>query len=229
MPADGWPISRRARAVRRPDRTGQPAAVRAARSGQVWRRLLAGAALLALGTIGLLFGLGFLVEGVQQPLQPSDAIIVISGDEDLARLRAGLLLWRERWAPRLILSGAAREGPISNAEAMRKVALEAGLPPTAILIEEAGADTYGNAVETRRLMESQRLRSGILVTSPYHLQRASLTFNSVFRDSGIRLIAAAAPDSDWRKQSWWQRDDLRRLTFREVEKLAYIGLTGHYN
>lgn len=179
--------------------------------------------------MGLIIGAGFLVEGIQPPLERSDAIIVISGEDNMARLRAGVQLWEEQWAPILIFSGAAREGPISNAEALRRLAIAEGVPPSAILVEEAGTDTYGNAVYTRRLMEAHGLRSGILVTSPYHLQRASLTFQGVFKGSNIRIIAAAAPDSDWRKQSWWLRPDLRLLTLSEIEKLGYIILTGRYN
>ena len=183
---------------------------------------------LACGAAALIAA-GFIVEGVQAPLQRSDAIVVISGDEDLARLRQGLRLWRDQWAPRLIFSGAARDGPVSNAEAMRQLARVEGVPAAAILVDEQGADTYGNALQTRRLMEAHGLRSAILVTSPYHLQRAAVTFNGVFRGSDIRLIASAAPDSDWRKQSWWLRPDLRLLTLRELGKLGYIALTGRYN
>jgi uncharacterized SAM-binding protein YcdF (DUF218 family) len=174
-------------------------------------------------------GIGYLVEGFQPPIERSDAIIVISGDEDLARLREGLRLWGDGWAPVLVFSGAAREGPISNAADMRRRALGEGVPPGAVLLDEEGADTYGNAVHTRRLMEDHALRSAILVTSPYHLQRAVVTFQGVYGGSGIRIIGRAAPDSDWRKRSWWLRPDLRRLTLRELEKLAYIAVTRRYN
>lgn len=184
--------------------------------------------LLAVG-VAAVVAAGFLVEGFQPPLERSDAIIVISGDEDQARLREGLRLWRDRWAPRLVFSGAARDGPVSNARAMRGLALAEGVPATAILVDEQGADTYGNALHTREIMEAGELRSAILVTSPYHLQRAAVTFNGVYTGSGIRLIANAAPDSDWRKQSWWARADLRRLTVSELEKLGYIALTGRYH
>ena len=184
---------------------------------------------LLLGGVATVVATGFVVEGLQPPLERSDAIIVISGDEDQARLREGLRLWRERWAPRLIFSGAARAGPVSNAEAMRRRAIADGVPASAVLVDDQGADTYGNAVHTRRIMVANGLGSAILVTSPYHLQRAAVTFNGVYSGSGIRLIASAAPDSDWRKQSWWLRSDLRLLTLQEIEKLAYIALTGRYN
>ncbi len=212
----------------------QPLRRRQARAGAGRRaRLLRGAALaLVVPPVAAalaVLGAGFAVEGLQPPLERSDAIIVISGDEDLARLREGLRLWREQWAPKLIFSGAARAGPVSNAEAMRQRALAAGVPPSAILVDEQGADTYGNAIHSRRLMEASGLRSAILVTSPYHLQRAVMTFGGVYQGSGIRLIGNAAPDSDWRKQSWWLRPDLRLLTLHELEKIGYILYTGHYN
>jgi len=197
--------------------------------GSLIRFLAIVLAFVLLSAIAAILAGGFVVEGVQPPLERSDAIIVISGDEDQARLREGVRLWRESWAQRLIFSGAAREGPVSNAEAMRRQAIAQGVPEAAILLDDKAADTYGNAVHTRKLMEVNGLRSAILVTSPYHLERAAVTFNGVYDGSGIRLIASAAPDSAWRKQSWWLRPDLRRLTLSELEKLAYIALTGHYN
>ena len=57
-------------------------------------------------------------------------------------------------------------------------------------------------------METHGLRSAILVTSPYHLHRASLTFEGVFREAGIRVIGRPAPDGAWRKISWWTRPTL---------------------
>ena len=184
---------------------------------------------IALSATVLVAAAGFLVEGTQEELEPSDAIIVISGDEDLARLREGIRLWRGRWAPWLILSGAARDGPISNAAAMRRIALADGMPESAILLEERGSDTYGNALYTLQVMQASHLRSAILVTSPYHLHRAMLTFRGVYTGTGIELRGSAAPDSAWRKQTWWQSPALRQLTLSELEKLAYIALTGRYN
>ena len=194
----------------------------------LWRFVVGVAFALGVLVVAVL-AVGFVVEGIQPPLERSDAIIVISGDENLARHREGIRLWRGEWAPVLIFSGAAREGPISNAADMRRRALDEGVPATSILLDEQGADTYGNALQTRRLMEAHGLKSAILVTSPYHLQRAVVTFQGVYRGTGIRIVGRAAPDSDWRKRSWWLRDDLRRLTLTELEKLAYIALTRRYN
>ena len=185
--------------------------------------------LAVVGAAGALFGPGLLLEGPQRPLDRSDAIIVISGDEGLARFREGVRLYRAGWAPTLILSGAAREGDDSNAAAMQRLAISEGVPPWAILADHEAEDTYGNAVYTRALMREHGLRSAILVTSPYHLHRAVLTFEGVYRGSGIRIIGRSAPDGDWRKMSWWTRPDTRELTIRELEKLGYVAITGRYN
>ncbi|MCC6176872.1 MAG: YdcF family protein [Chloroflexi bacterium] len=181
------------------------------------------------GSIAALIVPGFLLEGPPQRLVASDAIIVISGDEALARYREGVRLFRAGWAPTLIFSGATWDGSDSNAEVMRTMAVAEGVPPGAILVDHLGDDTYGNAVNTLTLMESHALHSAILVTSPYHLQRALLTFQGVYQDSGIRLVGRAAPDGAWRKINWWRSPDTRALTFRELEKLGYVTLTGHYN
>jgi len=184
---------------------------------------------IALGAVAALVAPGFLLEGRQGSLERSDAIIVISGDEALARFREGLRLHRAGWAPVLIFSGAARHTGVSNAAIMRRMAVEEGVPPKAILTDDSGEDTYGNAVFTRALMVAHRLRSAILVTSPYHLQRASLTFDGVYNGTGIRVIGRSAPDGAWRKTSWWTEPDTRALTLRELEKLGYVALTGRYN
>jgi uncharacterized SAM-binding protein YcdF (DUF218 family) len=184
------------------------------------------------GVIAALLALwapGFVLEGQPRPLERSDAIIVISGDEALARYREGVRLYKAGWAPRLIFSGATEDRTESNAAVMRKMALEDGVPAGAILTDDLGGDTYGNAVHTRALMEAHGLTSAILVTSPYHLRRATLTFEGVYRGSGIRVIGRAAPDGAWRKRTWWLNEDTRQLTIRELEKLAYVAVTGRYN
>jgi len=159
----------------------------------------------------------------------SDAIVVISGDEALARYRDGVRLYKAGWAPRLIFSGAAWDGTHSNAEVMRGLAIDDGVPASAILVDPTGDDTYGNAVHTRSLMIEHGLDSAILVTSPYHLQRAILTFRGVYGGTGIRVIGRSAPDGEWRKTSWWMNPETRALTMRELEKLGYVTLTGRFN
>lgn len=182
--------------------------------------LLAGVALVAPGVV---------LDTPQPAPRASDAIVVISGDEQMARFQEGLTLYQQGLGQYLVFSGAAYDNGTSNADVMRALAVQRGVPDRAILEETQGEDTWGNAVYTRQVLEDHGLHSAILVTSPYHARRAGLTFDAAYAGSGIELAVHAAPDSEWRKLSWWLRPETRRLTFTELKKLAYIFATGQYH
>jgi uncharacterized SAM-binding protein YcdF (DUF218 family) len=184
---------------------------------------------LVLVVSSALIGPGLLLDTPQPAPQVSDAIVVISGDEQLARFQEGVTLYQKGLGQYLVFSGAAYDNGTSNADVMRALAVKRGVPYSAILEEPQGEDTWGNAIFTRQVLEQHGLRSAILVTSPYHSRRAKLTFDTVYAGSGIQLIVHAAPDSQWRKLSWWQQNETRRLTFTELQKLAYIFATGQYH
>jgi uncharacterized SAM-binding protein YcdF (DUF218 family) len=189
-------------------------------------RLAVGAVLaVAVGLIGP----GVVLDTPQPAPRPSDAIVVISGDEQMARFQEGVNLYQKGLGQYLVFSGAAYDNGTSNADVMRSLAVQRGVPGAAILEEPQGEDTWGNAVYTRQLLEEHQLRSAILVTSPYHSRRAKLTFDAAYTGSGIQVMVHAAPDSQWRKLSWWQQPETRRLTFTELQKLAYIIATGQYH
>jgi uncharacterized SAM-binding protein YcdF (DUF218 family) len=194
-----------------------------------WRWLLrAIVVVMLLIALGLL-GPGFFLDTPQPPPRLSDAIVVISGDEQMARFQEGVNLYERGMGRYLVFSGAAFDNGTSNADVMRALALQRGVPSSAILEEPLGEDTWGNAVYTREVLEGHGLRSAILVTSPYHARRAKLTFDAAYAGSGIQLTVHAAPDSQWRKLSWWQQPETRHLTFTELQKLTYIFVTGQYH
>jgi uncharacterized SAM-binding protein YcdF (DUF218 family) len=177
----------------------------------------------------VLLGPGVFLDTPQPSPKVTDAIVVISGDEQLARFQEGVSLYQRGFGQRLVFSGAAYDNGTSNADVMRALAVKRGVPDWAILEEPLGEDTWGNAVHTRQVLEAHGLHSAILVTSPYHARRAKLTFDAAYAGSGIGLTVHAAPDSQWRKLSWWQQPETRRLTFNELKKLGYIFATGQYH
>jgi uncharacterized SAM-binding protein YcdF (DUF218 family) len=194
-------------------------------SGALLRVLIGAAIIVAV----VLLGPGLFLDTPQPAPQRSDAIVVISGDEQMARFREGLNLYERGLARFIVFSGAAFDNGTSNADVMRSLAVQRGVPDSAILEEPLGEDTWGNAVHTRQVLEAHELHSAILVTSPYHARRAKLTFDAAYAGSGIELMVHAAPDSQWRKLSWWTMPETRRLTVTELQKLAYIFATGQYH
>ncbi|MBV9172699.1 MAG: YdcF family protein [Chloroflexi bacterium] len=192
-----------------------------------WLARLAATGLILVGAA--LLGPGLFLDTPQPPLTASDAIVVISGDEQMARFQEGVNLYEHGYGHYLVFSGAAYDNGTSNADVMHDLAVQEGIPASAILEEPQGEDTWGNAVYTRQVLEEHGLESAILVTSPYHARRAKLTFDAAYAGSGIHLMVHSAPDSQWRKLSWWQQAETRRLTFTELQKLAYIFATGQYH
>ncbi len=185
--------------------------------------------LAVLAAAGVLLAPGFVLDTPQAGPKRSDAIVVISGDEQMARFSEGMRLYQAGLGSVLVFSGAARDNGTSNADVMHDLAVARGVPDEAILEDSLAEDTWGNAVHTRRLLEERGVKSAILVTSPYHARRAKLTFDAAYAGSGIDLVVHSAPDSEWRKLSWWQQPETRRLTFAELQKLLYIALTGRYH
>jgi uncharacterized SAM-binding protein YcdF (DUF218 family) len=135
----------------------------------------------------------------ETPCRAVDAVVAVSGGDTEARTNEAITLYENGWAPLLIFSGAAQDksGP-SNAEAMRRIALQAGVPDDVIVIEEYGETTKQNAENTQSIFAQNDISSVILVTSGYHQRRAALEFNAR-TDVAVRNHPASN-DSQW---SWW--------------------------
>jgi uncharacterized SAM-binding protein YcdF (DUF218 family) len=135
--------------------------------------------------------------------QPVDAIVAISGGDTQSRAREAIGLYKSGWAPKLIFSGAAQDksGP-SNAEAMRDMALDAGVPAEDVITEDEGETTRQNAENTLDIFVDNGISSVILVTSGYHQRRASLEFNKRADERVHVRNHPVAIDRQW-SSLWW--------------------------
>lgn len=135
------------------------------------------------------------------PCKSTDAIVVISGGDTNARTDEAIDLYKNGWSQTLIFAGAAldKTGP-SNAEAMKARAVEAGVPTSAILLDESSETTKENAENTKTIFEDRDIQDVILVTSGYHQRRASLEFSKQVDPITIRNHPVAT-DHDW--SFWW--------------------------
>ena len=123
-------------------------------------------------TIGLPLYLGpDDISGCKRPedsgrCEKADAIIAISGGDTSARTAEAIRLYKEGWATRLMFSGAAADktGP-SNAEVMKKQAVEGGIPASAITIDELSVNTAENARNTSEAVKKMNLKRVELFTS----------------------------------------------------------------
>jgi uncharacterized SAM-binding protein YcdF (DUF218 family) len=174
---------------------------------------------------GAFFGLGYYLSP-QSPLTKADAIVAISGGDTDARTDEAVRLYHERLAPVIIFSGAALDpNSPSNAEAMAARARAAGVPGTAIQLDEAAGNTRQNAADVAEIVRQQGYNSIILVTSPYHQRRAYLLFRREL-GAGIVIINHSSYDQNWRRSNWWATPYSRNLTLSELQKVIYELISG---
>ncbi|MGE4369777.1 MAG: YdcF family protein [Burkholderiaceae bacterium] len=191
--------------------------------------------------------------GLEQryPHQPAEqvnaaqAIVVLGGitaggkhnwfephDADLAvqRVDTAAELFKAGRAPYIVVSGAALEGNVSEAQIMANALRQQGVPNEAIIMENQSLTTHENALYTARLLEKLGFRNIILVTSSLHMPRAM----AVFMKQGIQPQAAPSPPqivvpSDPRF-SFWQPNlqvlDASRSIIKEYVGMLVYWLRG---
>jgi len=185
------------------------------------RRFLLGFLVGAIATVAVLVGIGHWLD-LTDPLAKADAIVAISGDTG-ARVETAIALWKEGYARVLIFSGGSSDpASVASAELMKRTAVAAGVPATAIVVEGTSATTEENAQRVAELMQTRGLRSAILVTSPYHQRRAAMLFEREFGRASLSFRNHPADDPDWDASFWWTREPSRSLTLVELAKLGAL-------
>lgn len=149
-------------------------------------------------------------------LPKADAIVVLGGghydgwmrrdsvDPDElrhSRLAAGARAWLAGRAPLIILSGGGNGRGPSEAETMAMAIAKAGIPASALVLEQGSDNTRDNARLTAALLRQRAMRKVLLVTSSVHMPRASV----LFRNAGIEVVPVPVPEgrlgTGW-KERW---------------------------
>lgn len=179
-----------------------------------YKRFIVWGAVLVLGAIGVTRAGDWLV--VNQTPHKSDAVIVLGGGP-IERIRKGVSLYKAGYASHLIVSGGVPAlGPMTQAEQMRQQAIAMGVPERAVLMDNRSQTTYQNAVYTEQMMKAHHFTSAIVVSSNFHMRRASLVFSLVYRGSGIRLGFVSSVDPQFHPARWWATPASRFLTISEL-------------
>jgi len=122
------------------------------------------------------------------------------------RIATAAELYQQGKAELLLMSGDG----LTNREprAMRQTALELGVPESAILLDDAGLDTYATCWRARALFGVEGV---LLVTQNFHLPRALFICDGL----GLPATGVSADRRDYRRSSvaWWD--------VREVFATAY--------
>ena len=117
-------------------------------------------------------------------------------------------------APVYLATGGLGEHPPTEAEAIRKLLLEAGVEDRFIVLDETATDTLSSVRACASMVREMGHNGAVYaVTSAYHLPRCVL----LLRLAGLAARAAPPPASSasasFRKRWWWR--------LREVPALPY--------
>jgi uncharacterized SAM-binding protein YcdF (DUF218 family) len=95
-----------------------------------------------------------------------------------SRVDKGIELYEQGYTPLLIMSGGTGIEGVNEAEAMRRYAIERGVPAEAILLDREGNNSELTVLHTIALAEAYNLNRIVAVSSSYHLPRIKMLFLS---------------------------------------------------
>ena len=121
---------------------------------------------------------------LSSPPAKADAIVVFAGGVGESgqagggyqeRVKQAIDLYKAGYAPYLVLSSGFIYS-FREAEVMRALAIDQGVPASAIVLEQRAASTYDNVRFVKEILDDHHSKSILLVSSPYHMRRATMTW-----------------------------------------------------
>jgi uncharacterized SAM-binding protein YcdF (DUF218 family) len=188
------------------------------------------------GIAGAGIGLGYAGEWLSTGDQPqkADAILVLGGS--YTRPFQAADLYRQGFASNVYVSVPAREDQHRLLDeagiafpreelVVREVLLKNGV--RAEDIEYFGKDSISTAAEARaaRAMFGKGAPRLLVVTSPYHLRRAKITFSDALPAADIRVIATSY---DPLPLAWWKDQNAARNVLLELAKITFYKIGGRF-
>lgn len=147
--------------------------------------------------------LWFLASPLEISEKPSkaDAIVVFAGGVGESgkagqgyeeRVKYAVELYNESLGRYLIFS-SGYSCVFKESALMKALAVSLGVPENAIILEDKAGNTYENVMFSKTILDGLGLNSIILVSSPYHMRRAKLTFKK--NAPRINVLYTPIPES----------------------------------
>jgi vancomycin permeability regulator SanA len=107
------------------------------------------------------------------------------------RTVTGCKLYLEGYAPKIIFSGGPGPGIVHETEAMKKRALEMGIPEEAIITDRDGLSSKKTVENTTEIFKENSFEKVIAVSHYYHLPRIKMTYQR----HGCQVLTVPAKES----------------------------------
>ena len=141
------------------------------------------------------------------------------------RLNVAVKLYKEKRAPFILFSGGkGKKGVVAEAKAMKEKALSLGIPEEAILTEEESYNTTENVLCSMLVLERkfllQNIKRLLVVSSPFHIQRLSLTI-SRYMPRWIEYSFCYNEDSPTSNKNWLNDSVSKKRVEKEAKGIVY--------
>ena len=165
---------------------------------------------------------GYWLEAPGRAPEKANAIVVLGGDDGERSLRAQAL-YREGYAPIIVLTGLERGSAAPPARLTWRADFLAalGVPRSALRFEVRSRNSYEEATGILALMRKQRWQSVIVVSDPPHMRRLAWTWERVFQGSGLHYVLVPSAAEWWSPGNWWRDEQSGAFVIMEYIKLAY--------
>lgn len=151
----------------------------------------------------------------------ADVIVVLGGDNGL-RIKKGAQLYKEGFAPHVLLTGIDpkfyRPGhPNWRERRMRAL----GVPKKAIKLDTESETTWEEAVNTEETMQKKGWKSALVISDPPHMLRLHQTWGKVFEGTGKKITLVPTEPEWWTPLLWWKNRTSYRFVVSEIKKNIY--------
>ena len=145
----------------------------------------------------------------------ADAIVVLTGG--IGRVEEGLRLFREGRGGYLILSGVEETSSLGAIFPGRD--LKTSVDTSRIILDIESRRTIDNAFNVKKIVEEKGFKSLILVTSNYHMKRASTILRKTINGE-VKLYRNPVRGPNFKDEEWW--GNLKSLKLVTSEFFKYI-------
>ena len=155
-----------------------------------------------------------------------DCIWVFGTQNELEeRVKIAVSLYKNKKAPYILFSGGkGKNGKVSEAKRMKEIAISMGVKEENILIEEESTNTTENVLCSMLVLERkfllQEIKRLLVVSSPFHIQRLSLTI-SRYMPKWIDYSYCYDENSPVSKKNWLNNPDSKKRVEYEAKGIIY--------
>lgn len=165
----------------------------------------------------------------------ADAMLILAGEP--ARFLFGADLYHQGYASQILVTKPVRLRPYRIFDEMkiefprsediyRQILIKKGVDGQRIqYLGDGVISTVDEARALRTFAAANKIRSVLVVTSPYHVKRAKMIFHKEFPDVAITVVAT--PYEPY-PERWWTNQDTAQAVVLELAKILFYVLGGSF-